>query len=339
MKLIYAETTTEEERWLHEALPQVTAAITMEPLRDGGVTEEMKDAEALSVFVESVVDRTVLDQLPNLKFIATRSTGHDHIDMEECRRRGIVVSYVPSYGENTVAEHAFALILALSRKIFQSYERTERMNFNREGLRGFDLRGKTLGVVGTGRIGQHSVRIGLAFGMRVVAYDPYPKPELAEKEGFNYTKSLDELLKQSDVITLHVPYTPETHHLINKDNVQAIKRGAILVNTARGGLIDTEALLWALEEKVLSGAGLDVIEGEKDMFEEISLLSKGFPKDKDIATLLRNHILVARDDVIVTPHNAFNSLEAVRRIFDTTVENISGYMEGTLKNVVGERSN
>jgi len=338
MKLVYVEATSEEAGWLKNEMSSITTVVTNEPLRDGGITAEMTDAEILSVFVDSMITKAVLDEMPRLKLIATRSTGFDHIDAEECHRRGIVISYVPSYGENTVAEHAFALILSLSRKIFQSYERTERMNFNREGLRGFDLYGKTLGVVGTGRIGRHSIRIGRAFGMKIVAYDSYPNSELASKEDFEYVKTLDDLLAQSDVITLHVPYIPETHHIINKENIKKIKRGAILVNTARGGLVDTEALLWALEEGVLSGAGLDVIEGEKDTFEEITLLSRGFSKEKDIATLLRNHILVARDDVIITPHNAFNSVEAVRRIFDTTVENINGFIDGTPVNTVQVKS-
>jgi D-lactate dehydrogenase len=308
---------------------------------DGELSVEVKaaageamQAELLSVFVSSKVDKAVLDGMPNLKMIATRSTGFDHIDMEECGKRGIVVCNVPSYGENTVAEHAFALILALSRKIFQSYERTERLDFDREGLQGFDLKGKTLGVVGTGRIGQHSIRIGAAFGMKVIAYDAFPKPEMAAEMGFAYVDSLGELLGQSDVITLHVPYMPETHHMINKENVRSIKRGAVLVNTARGALVDTEALLLALEEGIISGAGLDVLEGEDETFEDVAVMSRGFSGNADLKALLRIHILVARRDVIITPHNAFNSAEAVRRIFDTTVENIQSFINGKPVNVV-----
>ncbi|MDP3997868.1 MAG: NAD(P)-dependent oxidoreductase [Candidatus Andersenbacteria bacterium] len=339
MKLAYFEANEEEVRWLKEAasLGGMEVKTSAEILSSDTVEGEWKDTELLSVFVESRVDKTVLDKMANLKMIATRSTGFDHIDIEECGRRRIVVANVPSYGENTVAEHAFALILSLSRKIFQAYDRTERLNFNREGLRGFDLQGKTFGVIGTGRIGQHSIRIGAAFGMKVIGFDAFPNEKMASELGFTYVKTLDELLEQSDVITLHLPYMPETHHIINKDNITKIKRGAILVNTARGGLIDTEALLMALGEGILSGAGLDVIEDEDDTFEDVAVLSKDFPKDKDIVNILRNHILIARDDVIITPHNAFNSIEAVRRIFDTTIGNMAGFVAGEPTNVVGEK--
>lgn len=333
MKILFTEAREQDQNDLSRLFPNLEVATQADPLSIETISDAAKTAELLSVFVDSRVTKEVLDQMPNLKFIATRSTGYDHLDFNECQRRGIVVSTVPVYGENTVAEHAFALILALSRKIFQSYERTERMDFNREGLQGFDLLGKTLGVVGTGHIGQHSIRIGAAFGMKVIAFDAFPNQELAAKEGFEYVPTLDDLLSRSHVITLHVPYLPSTHHMINVDNVKKIKPGAILVNTARGALVDTQALLWALEEKILSGAGLDVLEGEEDLYEDITLLSKGFPKDHDIATLLRNHILIARRDVILTPHNAFNSMEAVQRIFDTTVENIKGFVEGQPVNV------
>jgi D-lactate dehydrogenase len=163
----------------------------------------------------------------------------------------------------------------------------------------------------------------------------HPDEKFAQETGCTFVTKLDDLLTQSDVITLHVPFIPgKTEHLINKDNVKKIKRGAILVNTARGGIVDTEALLWALEEGTLSGAGLDVLEDEDDTFDHIDLLSKGFPRDKDIVTLLRNHLLVDRDDVIITPHNAFNSREARQRIFETTVENISAFVAGKAINVV-----
>lgn len=341
MKLAYFDVEPAEGEWLTQALPGVEK-ITSEKELNGEIVSEAGDAlgaELLSVFVSSKVDKTVLDNLPNLKMIATRSTGFDHIDMEECGKRGITVCNVPSYGENTVAEHAFALILALSRKIFQSYERTERLDFDRDGLQGFDLKGKTFGIVGTGRIGQHSIRIATAFGMNVIAYDAFPKQELADEMGFKYVDSLNDLLGQSDVITLHVPYMPETHHMINKENIGNIKKGAILVNTARGALVETEALLLALEEGTLSGAGLDVLEGEDETFEDVAVMSRGFAGNTDLASLMRNHILIARKDVIITPHNAFNSAEAVKRIFDTTMENLQAFVDGTPVNVVEAKKN
>ncbi len=327
MKLVYFEANGQEVEELQRHLPQLEVVAVPKPLHEA--VELARDADMVSVFVGSQVQQDELDLMPALKMIAARSAGYDHINVEACQQRGIIVSNVPTYGENTVAEHAFALILALSRKIFQSYERTEKMDFDREGLEGFDLKGKTLGVVGCGAIGRHAVKIGRGFDMQVLIYDVRPDEVFAESMGARFVASLDELLSQSDVITIHVPYIPEkTHHLINKENVQHIKPGAILVNTARGGVVDTEALLWALQKKILSGAGLDVLEEENDTYEDVSLLSEGFSQEYDIATLLRNHILAARKDVIITPHNAFNSREAKHNILMTTIENVRAYVDG-----------
>lgn len=333
MNLVYFEAHGKEVEELQRHLSDIAVVASDKPLHEA--VEIARDADLVSVFVASQVQRDELNLLPRLKFIATRSAGYDHIDVAMCQRRGIVVSNVPTYGENTVAEHAFALILALSRKIFQSYERTEKMDFDREGLEGFDLKGKTLGVVGCGAIGKHAVKIGRGFDMRVVIYDIKPDEAYAQAMGAQLVKSLDELLSQSDVITLHVPYIAgKTHHLINKDNIKNVKPGAILVNTARGSVVDTEALLWALQKKTLAGAGLDVLEEENDTFEDVALLSEGFSHDYNIATLLRNHILAARDDVIITPHNAFNSREAKHNILMTTIANIRAYVDGQPVHVV-----
>lgn len=322
-----------DQAQLREVFPRARFVFIPDPLR-AETAAAAANAEVVSVFVRSSVQQDVLDQLPQLKFLATRSMGTDHIDVAACAARGVTVSSVPVYGENTVAEHTFALILALSRKIFQSYERTERMKFDRTGLRGFDLAGKTLGVVGVGNIGKNVIRIANGFQMRVIAYDVRQDESLARELGFSYAPSLLDLLAKSDAITLHAPYLPATHHMINRENLARAKRGAILINTARGGLVDTQALLWALNESILSGAGLDVLEEENFVYEEDQLLANDIPEGQNLATVLRNHALVERDDVIVTPHNAFNSTEAVQRILDTTVENIRGYLEGKLHNAV-----
>lgn len=290
------------------------------------------DADIVSVFIYSRVDKAALDQMPNLKMVATRSTGFDHIDLEECSRRGIVVSNVPRYGENTVAEHAFALILSLARKIKQSVQKTNQLKFDLEGLRGFDLKDKTLGVVGAGAIGLHAIRMGRGFGMRVLAFDAYPQQILAEVLGFEYVP-LERLLQESDVITLHVPLNDKTFHLINKDNIRQIKRGAILINTARGGVVDTDALAVALDEGILSGAGLDVLEGEETIKEEAQLLTESLPVEK-LRAIVRSYALLHRDNVIITPHVAFYSVEAEHRIIDTTVENIESFLQGNPQNMV-----
>ncbi len=293
---------------------------------------DVADVEAISIFIHSRVGRQVLDTLPYLRFIATRSTGYDHIDLEACAERGIAVANVPRYGENTVAEHTFGLILTLSRNLLRAYLRTSRGDFSLKGLEGFDLKGKTLGVVGAGSIGLHVVRIAKGFGMNVLAYDVNRNRLLADVLGFEYVE-LAELLRRSDIITLHAPYTPQTHHLINRETLALVKRGGLLINTARGGLVDTDALLWALDEGIIGGAGLDVLEGEELVSEERELLRQPAAEEK-LRMLLRHHILLRRDNVIITPHSAFYSREALQRIVDTTTANLVRFAEGNPINLV-----
>jgi D-lactate dehydrogenase len=291
-----------------------------------------EDAEIISVFIYSELDKPTLGKLPKLRLIATRSTGYDHVDLAECRRRGILISNVPYYGENTVAEHAFGLILSLSRKIHKAVMQTSRFEFSLEGLRGFDLKGKTIGVVGAGRIGLHVIRIAKGFGMEVLAYDVRQEPLLAEVLGFTYVP-FEELLRRSDVITLHAPLNKATHHMINKNNIDSIKRGAILINTARGSVVQTEALLSALDQGILSGAGLDVFEGEESIKEETALLVQQLPGEK-LREIILSYALLHRDNVVVTPHIGFYSEEALHRIMQTTEENICRFLEGTPANLV-----
>ncbi len=332
MKTYFFNVAPWEREYLENNLENIDVELVEDKLSPENA-DKYSDAEIISVFVSSEIPKEVMDKMPNLKMIATRSTGFDHIDLETAKERGVVVSNVPYYGENTVAEHAFALILAVARKIFQSYERTERFDFDYVGLTGVDLKGKNLGIIGMGHIGRYSAKIGKGFGMNVLAYDKYPNKELAEELDFTYTDSLDSLLEQSDFITLHAPYNEHTHHMINMDNVKKIKKGAILVNTSRGALIETEALIWALENQILSGAGLDVLEGEPEIKEEAQIINKDFDKEQ-MKDLILNHILIERDDVIITPHNAFNTKEAIYRILQTTKENIYAYIEGNPQNVV-----
>jgi len=302
-----------------------------EPL-GAAALDRIQDAEVLSVFIYSRVDRAVLERLARLRLIATRSTGYDHIDLAACAARGVAVLNVPSYGENTVAEHAFALILSLSRNVHKSYLRMQRNDFSIEGLTGFDLQGKTLGVVGAGHIGLHVVRIAKGFGMNVLVCDVNRQPFLAEVLGYQYT-SLDALCRHSDIISLHVPYNQHTHHLINMENIKTIKRGAILINTARGAVVDTDALLWGLEKGVLGGAGLDVIEGEELILEEGQLLHDPSNLEK-WRTIITDRRILSMDNVVFTPHNSFNSREALVRILDSTIENIQGGLAGQGKNVI-----
>jgi len=279
------------------------------------------------------VNAQIIARLPKLKLITTRSTGFDHIDLKETSKKKIAVCNVPYYGENTVAEHTFALILALSRNVHKSYLRTLRNDFSIDGLQGFDLKDKTLGVIGGGNIGLHVIRIAKGFGMDVVVYDTHKNTFLAEVLGFKYVDDLDKLLGQSDIITLHLPENKHTHHLINRRNIHKIKKGAILINTARGGVVETEALIEALEKEILSGAGLDVLEGEELIKEEKQLLYE-HKHPRKIGALIRDHILIDKDNVVFTPHIAFYSKEALQRIIETTGENILDFEKGEVKNVV-----
>lgn len=277
------------------------------------------------MFIYSQIDKKIIDKLKNLKAITTRSTGFDHIDLKEAKKKKIKVFNVPRYGENTVAEHTFALILALSRKITESHERTVRGNFNLEGLRGFDLKGKTIGIIGIGSIGSHVARIAKGFEMNVISYSPIKDLKLQRKLGFKYV-SLNKLLKDSDIISLHCPYNKKTHHMINKSKIKLMKKDAFIINTARGGLIDTTALVKALAKKQIQGAALDVLEEESIIKEEAQLLSKNFSKE-NLQNLVENHLLLTFNNVLITPHNAFNSKEALQRILDTTIENINNIVK------------
>lgn len=280
--------------------------------------------DIISPFVYSKFDKQVLDRLPNLKMIATRSTGIDHIDAQECTKRKIEVANVPVYGSSTVAEYAIAMMLAITKKIVEAHQSVENGEFSPEGLTGIDLNGKTLGVIGCGNIGQNVIHIAKAFRMKVLGVDVRLTPELAKKIGCKIA-DLETCLKEADIVTLHVPSLPETFHLINKKNIKLMKKGSYLVNTSRGPVIETEAIVWALNNKLLAGAALDVTE-EESLLESMSVvMSKKITKD-DLQEVLSFHMLRDRDDVIFTPHNAFNTKEAIGRIVETTIENINKFI-------------
>lgn len=293
-----------------------------------------RDFEVISVFVNSEITAKVIAQFPNLKYITTRSTGYDHIDVVACAARGIQVGFVPGYGDNTVAEFAFGLILNLTRKQYRAIDQVKELDsFSLTGLRGIDLKGKTLGVLGTGRIGKESVKIGNGFGMKVIAFDPYPNAEAAKALNFSYA-SLEEVLKNADVVTVHCPLTEQTRHLINRANIKYMKRGAYLVNTARGGIVETAALVEALMDGTLGGAGLDVLEEEGDIKDEMKMLGVKEMREEKMRVMLQNHSLMHMENVLITPHNAFNTQEALERILRTTMENIASFIEGAPKNLI-----
>ncbi|MFA7192311.1 MAG: NAD(P)-dependent oxidoreductase [Candidatus Paceibacterota bacterium] len=297
-------------------------------------TEKAVDADILCVFINSEVKKDIIDALPNLKYIVTRSTGYDHIDGAHAKEKNIGVSNVPSYGSDTVAEFTFGLILNLSRKIFQaSHQVKEGGNFNLSELKGFDLCGKTLGVVGTGRIGKNVIRMAKGFNMNILAYDLFPNTDYAKSESVKYV-TLDELLSGSDIVTLHAPYTKDNNHMINKDNIMKMKKGAYIVNTARGELVDTEAILLGIQNGIIAGAGLDVLEGERELKEEFHLKYSDAQNNINYKTLLENHVLINIPEVIITPHVAFYTEEAENEIINTTIENINSFQQGQIKNTI-----
>lgn len=306
-------------------------ALHTEPLTIENVSLA-RDADGIGVFVLSRVTREVLDRLPNLKVIAAMSTGFDHIDIDACRKKNIAVCNVPRYGDTTVAEFAFGLILALARRFRPTFARVDRGGFSRVGLQGTDLAGKTLGLIGTGRIGSHLARIARAAGMEVIAYDVKPNPALTGEYGVRYM-DLDNVLRQADIISLHVPYTEATHHLIDADRLRLVKPTALLVNTARGGVVDTRAVADALQEDRLAGVALDTFEGEEVWIEE-EFQGADEASAEELRDALASFALLHSDRVIMTPHNAFNTREAVERILATSIENIRAFFAGHPQNVV-----
>jgi D-lactate dehydrogenase len=336
MKIVVFESEPREEPVFERLKPEHDLSLVGEPLEAANVAR-YADAEAISTFIYSKLHREVLERLPALKLIATRSTGYDHIDLAYCAERGIAVSNVPTYGENTVAEHVFALLLAISHRLIEAVNRARSGEFSPAGLQGFDLEGKTLGVIGTGSIGRHVIRIAKGFGMAVIAFDVRPDQRFAESMRFHYA-DLDALLTASDIITLHVPARPETENMIGRAQFARMKDGVVLINTARGSLIDARALIQALRSGRVAGAGLDVLPDEPLIREEAELICSIFCDRHDLRNLVADHILLHMPNVVVTPHSAFNTREAVARIVETTVANIEAFAAGRSQNVVAAPS-
>jgi len=258
--------------------------------------------------MELVFDATTLDKFPNLKFICTMSTGFDHIDLDYCNQRGIVVSNIPSYAEDSVAEQTFALLLSISRKIPQSLASMHQKSFDQQLLRGFELKNKTIGVIGSGKIGLAVIRIAQGFGMHVLVYDVVFNEAAQKKLGFSYVE-LDELIKKSNIISLHAPLTKQTHHLLN-DNLKKMKRGGVIINTARAELIDSEVLIELLNSGQIFFAGLDVF--EKDYLGSLLETKK----------------------VFITLHNGANTVEAKELVLRETIKTVRSFLDKRVNNVV-----
>lgn len=350
MKISFVETQPSEETFFSEELKGHDLQFV------GKATEVVADAEIVSVYIHDRIGADFLASHPQLRLVVTRSTGYDHLDLSECEARGVRLCNVPGTDANTVAEHTFALMLSVSRRLQEVAVANKQSHFSYEQFRGFDLQGKTLGVVGTGRIGLRVIRIGLAFGMRVLACDPYRRSLMAEIIGTEYV-SLEELLRRSHVASLHTPLTPETKYLLNRETLANCRAGVVIINTARGGLIDTDALVEALDSEAVAGAGIDVLEEESVMQREAErvitdeiiehIRDEATPEEtrmrnpdrvKQIENLMRNQKLLNRPNVVFTPHVAFNSIEAVEQICAMTVESIRAFVAGSPINLVQSES-
>lgn len=284
------------------------------PLQDPArLVELAQDADILCTRDQFMkYDRSVIDQLPKLRLIVTRSTGYNHIDWKHAASKGIPVCNVPGYGSNTVAEFAAGLMLSVSRKIPKAAQRYSQNDYSIDGLEGVDLEGKTIGIVGTGSIGLKMARIVKGLSMHVCAYDAIEDKMSAERIGFAYV-TFEELLQKSDVVSLHLPLNEKTHHIINAQTLSRMKTGAILINTGRGELVDTEALIVALKERRLFGVGLDVIEGERERIYDFGDLN-----------------------AVVSTHIGWFTHEAVSRIVTIALNNIRAFLKGVPTNVVNQ---
>lgn len=270
--------------------------------------------ESVCIFVNDDGSRRVLEELAALgvKFVALRCAGFNNVDLDAAAELGIKVVRVPAYSPEAVAEHAVGMMMTLNRRIHRAYQRTRDANFSLEGLIGFNMHGRTAGVIGTGKIGVAVLRILNGFGMRLLAFDPYPNPQAVEL-GAEYV-DIETLFSQSDVITLHCPLTAENHHLLNEDAFAKMKQGVMVINTSRGGLIDSQAATEALKQQKIGALGMDVYENERDLFFE--------DKSNDVIQDDVFRRLSACHNVLFTGHQAFLTAEALTSISHTTLENL-----------------
>ena len=306
----------------NRAQPSPHELVMFEHALDAHTADLVEDCRAVCCFVSDTLDAATIEKLAKrgVRLITLRSAGFNHVDLDAAGAHGMTVARVPAYSPYAVAEHTAALILSLNRHIPRAVARVREHNFSLNGLLGFDLHGKTVGVIGTGKIGVCFVRIMAGFGCRVIAHDPYQNPEAIDA-GAEYV-GLDELLSRSDIVSLHCPLVPETRHLINADAFAKMKDGVMLVNTGRGALIDTKAAIKALKSRKLGSLALDVYEEEEGIF--FNDLSGEVLQDDVLARLL------TFPNVMVTSHQAFFTREALANIMETTAENLTGYERGSV---------
>ncbi len=340
MKIVYFDVESYEEEFLEKANGgkynggKYNYLLVNEPLNDlAPVDLKYSDADVISVFTTSRVNKKVLEQFKNLKLIALRSVGFNHIDLDYCREHNISVVNSPNYGNITVAEFALALLLDVCRKVTVSYSEYKNSRVSPANLIGTELCGKTVGIVGLGAIGSAFAKIAHGLSMNIIAFDKYEKDEMKEKYGVRYV-DFDTLLKESDFISIHAPLTKDNYHMFDEKSFDKMKETAILVNTGRGELIDTQALFNALVNKKIAGAGLDVLENEETMTDFDYMFGINRLDKFTLEQTIINSRLFQLDNVIITPHTAFNSKEAIHRILNTTMSNIEVFLSGGKQNNV-----
>ncbi len=337
MKIAFYEIKENDVNYFTERLKEHQLFFFKEPLKENNLV----DAEIITLFVGSKITKNILEKFGNLKYICTRSTGYDHIDLRECKKRSILVSNVPGYSTEAIAEQTIALMLIVSRRLFESFERTRKGIFSSDGLTGFQLRGKTLGIIGTGRIGKRVAELAKAFGMKVIAYDIFPDFEKAKTIGYEYV-DLEFLLSESNIITLHANLTEKNYHILDKKAFEKMKDNVVIINTARGELIDTEALIQHLNSGKVSAAAIDVLENEQEIRYGTKILEREI-KENALRSALSNFVLFEMEDrlngVVISPHNAFNTYEAIEENKKITLENILAFINGNPMNVVENENN
>lgn len=332
MKILFYDIRDFELDFLLEQIPNTIEPYFFKTPLEKNTYVDLKnqDAEALSVFVSSQLDSEILSKFKNLKYIFLRCVGFSNVDLDYCKEHSIYVFNTPNYGNSTVAEYVFALILALGKKIIKSTISLKNGDSDAVELMGIELLGKTMGVIGAGAIGRKVINIAHGFGMNVLVYD------IEKKGAYNFV-SLDELLEKSDFVSINCPLTEQTYHLINKENISKMKKTAFLINVARGEIIDTKALYMALMNKKIQGAALDVVECEQ-------LLCSNWTKCSNTQDLkyvcLKKYFFIEKlmrlENILITPHNAYNTKEANERILKMTLENIKASFDinSSTKNLV-----
>lgn len=298
-----------------------------------GIPEEYKDADIISCFTTSRVDEKVLGQFSKLQLIALRSVGFNHIDLDYCNEHNIVVVNTPNYGNKSVAEFAFGLMLDVCRKVTRSYLEFKEMNAHPQCLIGSELGGKTVGVIGLGAIGSAFARLAYGFDMNILGFDLYENESLKQDYNVTYT-DFNTLLEKSDFISLHTPLTKDNCHMFGAEAFKKMKSSAILINTARGELIDSQALYNALSKKEIAGAGLDVLECEETVSDPDYLVDINRLDNSSLKQAVLNTRLFQLDNAIITPHIAYNTHEAIHRILSTTMKNIHAFLDGVVENNV-----